>query len=302
MSLKNRLCCRLSRITFFCLPILFFALASAYTEMAAPQMHHVCGKEWVQLLSYEWCIDYPENRTNPDVLYYLHGIGRSVHDWRDSTDNKAIQAQWTKLRTSPPTVITISFGSAWLLSDLGGFLMPALYPTFFNEIMPKLERLIGGVHGRRMLKGESMGGFNASQLYLKSGQAFDRAVLLCPAITTLGPFAPLEQIEQQMVRSRGAINRNLVFAFQFWSFQVFPSPAIWSVHDPLQMVRHLVSSAKPLYISAGKRDEFGFYEGTVKFASQARARGAKVTWHSSVGGHCSSQDAVAIARFLAPQN
>ncbi len=291
-----------SAIIFFSVSVFSVPPVSAMTLSKPEQMHHVCGKEWVELLSYEWCVDYPENRTNPDVLYYFHGIGRSAHDWRDSGDNKAIQAEWQKMKVAAPTVITISFGNAWLLSDLGSFLRPALYPTIINEIMPKLEQMIGGVRGRRMIKGESMGGFNASQLYLKSGQGFDRVAILCPAITTLSPFIPRAQVERQLARSQGVINKNLVFAFQFWAFQTFPSQAIWNAHDPLLMVRQLISSAPALYISAGKRDEFGFYEGTAKFAARARARGAKVTWHSYPGGHCSATDSAAVARFLAPVN
>ncbi len=270
-----------------------------FLGLPAQAMRHVCGTDSVEMLEYDWCIDYDERGRNPDVLYYLHGVGRTPSDWQSNSENIAIQKEWQKRQVAPPTVISVSFGRAWLFSDLAGFFRPAYYPSFVNVIMRTMEAKIGGVRGRRLLKGESMGGFNASQLYLKSGQYFDRVALVCPAIPTIGPFASSEESDAFVARNLGFVDWKLIFGFKFWTFQAFPSQEIWAMHNPLVLAKRLNRHSPPLYVSAGLRDEFGFFEGAAKLVKIARARGVKVTWVPLPVGHCAN-DPKTLAEFLAP--
>jgi len=201
----------------------------------------------------------------------------------------------------PPTVIAVSFGQAWLFSEWNRQGGPGLYTAFINTIMPALEAKIGGVHGRRMIKGESMGGFNGSQLLSKNSELFDRVALACPAIPVVGPFTPPWETTAFMLRNQGLVKPELVLGFQVWTLFDFPEPGLWENHNPLHLVRRLTLDSPRLYISCGHRDEFGFFEGAESFARAAKERGVRVIWQPMPDGHCST-DARAIAKFLAPQN
>ncbi len=91
---------------------------------------------------YKWCVDLPTDG-NSDVLYYLHGGGGDENSWTSAVDNLAITSEWNL------------FGANWLLTWIA------------KKNEPALESKLGITVGRRMLKGESTGRFNASMLWLK---------------------------------------------------------------------------------------------------------------------------------------
>lgn len=287
---------RLQHLAKICSLAFFIFTATA----AQAVVQHNCGTGSVQGVFYKWCIDRDEQSQNRDVLYYFHGAGRSEQGWKIEKDNQDIQDEWQHMGVQPPTVISVSFGDAWLFSEWNKQGGPGLYTAFVNTIMPTLEAKIGGVQGRRMIKGESMGGFNGSQLLLKHGALFDRAALACPAIPIVGPFTPPWETAAFMFRNRGAVKPQLVLGFQAWTLFDFPVPGLWENHNPLNLVRRLTFQSPRLYVSCGQSDEFGFFEGAQSFARAAKERGVRVIWQPMPGGHCAA-DARAIARFLASQ-
>lgn len=278
----------------------FIALVLIPASWAQASLEHRCGAGLAQGVEYRWCIDSDNKSGNPDVLYYFHGAGRNEQSWTTEKDNQDIQQEWKNRSVAPPTVITVSFGKGWLFADrnqTGGL---GLYTIFVNTIMPTLEAKIGGVQGRRMVKGESMGGFNASQLLLKSSHLFDRIALLCPAIPTVGPFAPPWELAAFLGRNRGFVKPELVIGLQLWTMFEYQSPVIWENHNPLNLVRRMTANAPRLFVTCGDRDEFGFFEGTQNFVRIAKERGVRVNWQPMKGGgHC-VHDARSVAAFLAP--
>jgi len=258
---------------------------------------HQCGADKIDGVEYKWCIDQaPESR---EVLYYLHGAGRNEAAWSQSDDTALIQRQWLARKAQPPTVITVTFGPLWMLTEAARAKSPALYPLFVKKIMPRLEAKIGGVQGRRLLKSESMGGFNASQLVLKNPELFSRVVLSCPAIASLSPYASQAEIDAFLDRNKEFIDRNLVWQLLEWARLEFPSEADWRRHSPLLLAEGVGRDFPAIYLSCGDRDQFGFFEGVAKFADTLKHRGAAVTWESLPGGHC-VENAKAIADFLLP--
>lgn len=258
---------------------------------------HLCGNDTVDSVNYGWCIDTQDQNTNTDVLYYLHGRGGSEQDW--NYFGPALQNEWNKMGVTAPTVITISFGQAWLLTDVSRPQHPALYPIFVNKIMPAMEAKIGGIKGRRMLKGDSMGGFNSSQLLLKSGNLFERVALVCPGISTLSPYSSEAEVADFLENHKEYVKKELIQGLLLWTKIEFPALQDWQNHNPLLKVQTLSDKSPKVHVSCGDKDEYGFFEGAKKFAELAKAGGADVKWQPLSGGHCVT-DVKAMAAFLAP--
>lgn len=284
---------------FSFLQISFLAFVLLSTHSAQAVVQHTCGTDRAQGIEYYWCIDKDDASRNKDVLYYFHGAGRSEQGWHYEKENQDIQAAWQKLHVQQPIAISVSFGKTWLFSEWNRNGGPGNYTAFVNTIMPTLEAKIGGVHGRRLIKGESMGGFNGSQLLLKNSELFDRVALACPAIPIVGPFTPPWETAAFLGRNNAFIKTELVIGYQLWLLNDFPDPGLWERHNPLNLVRRMTLNSPRVYVSCGNRDEFGFFEGAQSFARAAKERGVKVLWQPTEGGHCGF-DAVTIAKFLAP--
>jgi pimeloyl-ACP methyl ester carboxylesterase len=244
--------------------------------------------------TFSWCIDSPDNPSG-EILWFFHGAFQNEKAWHDFEKTAAVRGEWQKLRAEEPTVISISYGSFWLLSDEAGG-----YDYFIQKILPFLEDKAGGVRGRRMLMGFSMGGFNAAQIiFREGGRLFQNAVLVSPAFLTAGPYANPGELEAYYKRHAAYINRFKVNIYIDLLRGEYTTPARWAAHDPLQLVERGLPEGMALYVSDGDVDNYGFQEGAGVFAKTAAARGAKVTWNLLSGGH-KTMDPAAIARFLLP--
>lgn len=277
------------RMLFLTFTYLFSTIAIAASD---------CGKQVVEGISFSYCIHASAKPSAHDVLYYLHGGGGSEHSWKDKRNyTRDVMREWAKSGRTIPTVITISFGETWILSEIASNTKPALYPLVVNHLMPLLEEKMGGLKGRRMLLGESMGGFNAAQLLLKNGDLFDRVALVCPGIATIGPHSSQASIDDFMERHKPYLNRDWVTGILSWMRSEFPSEQDWLKHDPLALVKASASITPRLHVSCGKKDEYGFFEGAEQFAELAKAKGAFVQWEPLAGRHCASNPK-SIADFL----
>ncbi len=236
-----------------------------------------------------------EGSANPDVLYYLHGAGGSEKKWM--THFKPIRDAWKKLDLQPPIVISISFGPVWALTEKNGSPASGLFTYLVNTVMPYIENELGGVYGRRILMGESMGGFNVTQLIMRSGYRFSQAAILCPAITAFSPYSPKKAIEAYQKRTGAtlaSIAKILTFQKIFYSTQ-----ESWFAGSPLHIGKVLFGPlTPPLYISGASADEYGFLEGSTLLAQLARTQGVpNVQFEVVEGDHCTYNPTV-IAKFL----
>ena len=145
---------------------------------------------------------------------------------------------------------------------------------------------LGGLQGgRRHIIGQSMGGFNGAELALKKSGMFSRVALLCPAITTVGPYASDQEIDDYIDRT-GA-RRSLVDKMLRISRSVFIDKKDWDNHDPLKLIKNYSSKQKPrFYVSVGTNDGYGFQEGSRLFTQKAGAFSFLFRWVPVPGGHC----------------
>lgn len=243
----------------------------------------ICGSEELQGGSFRYCFRDPEGVNHSDIVYFFHGLGGSEKTWhRQFLGTRMIQDWWT-LRGYRPRVVSVSFGSQWLMVDNKRY---PLITYFTKVIMPFLEKKMGGLRGgRRHIIGQSMGGFNGAELALKKPGMFSRVALLCPAIATVGPYSSDREIEDYIERT-GA-RRRLVNKMLRISRSVFIDKKDWDNHDPLRLMKNYSSSKKPrFYVSVGTSDGYGFQEGSRVFTQRASAFSFLFNWVPVPGGHC----------------
>jgi pimeloyl-ACP methyl ester carboxylesterase len=252
--------------------------------------------------AWRYCI-YPGTQDSKDVLWYLHGRGGSEKTWRKKKALRKIQSRWAERGLAAPTVVAASFGRHWLLTPKLSKPASGLLEYFEDTVIPALERKIGG-HGRRLLLGHSMGGFNAAELWLSGQVRFDRVALACPALTWISPWAKLREITSWSARNH--VNPVIVLSVLHTARAYFAKGAReWESAAPLYLARERVGrGGPPLLLSVGQHDSFGFFPGTHDLYELAQARGDEETlWKPVPGGHC-AMDSTAIADFLtegAPQ-
>ncbi|MGE5086300.1 MAG: alpha/beta hydrolase [Bacillota bacterium] len=254
-----------------------------------------CDSQTLQGITFRYCLNHPDRKTNQDIVYFLHGLYGDEKTFFTQTQGTVMMANYWRRHGYEPTVVTVSFGDIWLLVNNSKF---PLLPFFANQIMPFLEEKAGGLqHGRRLLMGQSMGGFNATEAALQIPGLFVKVALMCPAITTVGPYASQEEIDDYTKRT-GASPMYVQLMLNI-AKKVFEGPADWDNHDPIKLLeRYPNDLVKPrFFVSTGTKDEFGFQEGSEVFVIKALEKGYEAQWVPVAGGHCSF-NRIATANFI----
>lgn len=281
---------RVLNVLFKIIPglVLFF---SATLATAEPTCY---TKTWSDARA-EYCIQAPSSgsKKNDTLLIYLHGLGGNARNWFEWEPVAKVQRKLVE-RSEDSWVLTVSFGAVWLLTEIPS--SDHLHAKFVQDILPEAEmRMRPGGFTQRILVGASMGGFNASQLLFKNPELFQKVALLCPAITQLGPYASLSEV-QDYIRRTGADPRR-AYAMHQLTRREFKSAEDWNMHAPLQLAQK--SRALPqTYVSCGLEDSYGFQEGAELLAKAIQGRASDVTWAPLPGqGHC-AVDAKSVVEFL----
>ncbi|MBC7396621.1 MAG: esterase [Bdellovibrionales bacterium] len=276
------------------LSILLFFSANSFADTYDVKVH--CGNDEQAGVKWKFCEYKVPGSNNDSVLYYLHGLRGDEYEWQNSPNFVKTYGLWG---FSAPTVVTLSYGSTWLLAEKNNSPRSGLYEHFTQIALPAIEKRLNLKPQRRLLMGASMGGFNASQVYLKNPELFAKVSLACPAITSIGPYDSAEVVAAYQERT-GAYDEYVRTALTI-SAAYFPDQASWDKSAPIaQATERVQASHPPLYVSGGTEDEFGFQEGGELFAKAARDKGAQVVWKAVPGLHCSF-DVIGNAIFLLTQ-
>lgn len=266
-----------------------------FTAFAA----HDCGQLVRSGRTYNWCIDAQDGSTNGDVLFAFHGAGDDETMWATGVHGRAITAGLKNRIGDLPTVISVSLGRWWLATDLRGpDDTPSITDELLNSVLPELESKIPTPVKHHFILGLSMGSFNAVQLFFRATSRFDRLVLMCAAIQTIGAFSDPSAI-QHAIDEHPFIRPDDYRGFLEWQERTFQTPDVWLRHNPLAWIGAAAASTPPIYITVGHEDEFGFYDGAEEFARVGVMRGLNVKWKPLTGGHC-AYDPNDIAAFLYP--
>lgn len=254
-----------------------------------------------------FCIHTPLYEKNDDYVYYLHGLGGTEQDWsyRNMT-GRQIRKEWSARGQATPTVISISFGKFWLLAEKNSSESSGLFEYLTYKVIPQIEARLGGLQGRRLLLGKSMGGVNSIQLALKTS-LFDKVGILCAPLAQISPFASDVEIKTYAESTYAhqyyqKSSPNLVFKSMMKAAKLskyfFPTPEAWSTGNPFLLLEKTAKSQLPrLYVSVGKEDEYGSFESTGDWVRILKNQGHVVDYRPVNGAHC-EYDVPSIAQFL----
>jgi pimeloyl-ACP methyl ester carboxylesterase len=241
-----------------------------------------------------YCIYRAGAGSNGDVLYHLHGRNLDEQVWNDDTYFTAlIQSEWQRARTLPPTVVSISYGSTWLLAPRGQKPDSGLLEAFIADI-ETIESTIGEPD-RRLLLGESMGGLNVLVAGLTYPDRFAKVASLCPGVYADSPFASFDSM--RAAAKRTGANPKIAFGVWLLARQHLANEDEWRKFSPLELIAKADARYPALYLSNGLYDSYGNFEGTQKLAEISEDRGVHTEWRPMYGGHCSI-DATSLAAFL----
>lgn len=277
---------RLKQISFL-IALLLFTAGAAKADF--------CGKAAEGALNYSYCIHPSPDASNKDLLLHFHGLGGGANTWKNARNYQRVRQHILNSGKSLPTVITISFGKLWLLTEVVE--RNNRYGVVMNKILPYLEALAGfDGRGRRLLLGESMGGFNALQMFLKNPGRFARVAIICPAVADLTPWATQAEL-QDYIRRTGASPLRVAF-FMDVAADEFPTAADWDAHNPLLLAKSAAITPTAVYLSGDEFDEYGFFEGATLLHRILKRKTRDYQWDPVIGGrHCQMHTAN-IARFL----
>lgn len=252
-------------------------------EIESERLKYTCGSEQAAGVNFRFCYRNLETTNNHDIIYFFHGLGGSEESWFTQYPGTLIIQKWWKFWGYRPRIVTVSFGPQWVLVDNE---RRPLLPLLVKRIMPLLESKIGGLKsGQRHLIGQSMGGYNAAEVALKYPGTFSRVALLCPAITTIGPYSRKTEIDKYVGRT-GA-NPSLVERMLRISRSNFVDQTDWERHDPLLLLKKYPSQQKSkFYVTIGVSDGYGFQEGSEEFYFLGKTRAFIAQWAPVPGGHC----------------
>lgn len=267
--------------------VLSFVISSqAFAQTADSQCAHL------ESTDADYCYSAPAAPSDT-LLVFFHGLGGNE---RFFSQSDLFQDLMTRLRSEgrEPWVISISYGRMWLLTEVAG--SKQLFSQTMNQVLPTLERKLkpeGFQH--KVLMGMSMGGFNASQVLLKQPEAFEKVLLLCPAITSIGPLATNAEVQAYIDRTGASSFK--IHLVQNFTRREFPTATDWDAHAPLTLAEK-ATRLPDTYVSCGLRDDYGFQEGAKMFYDLIQTKAPVVEWVPIPNaGHCAI-DAESVHAFL----
>ena len=270
--------------------------ASVYVPEKIDTVAMSCFTE-AEPIPWSYCIHKERGSNSRDVLYYFHARKGNETWWNDSNYHSGkLYKVWREEGVPAPTVVSISFGALWVLTETDDDGHGGLYTLFTQQVIPVIEKKLAAYDGKRMLAGISMGGYNSLIVAMKNKYFFHKAAALCAPLYAGshhdGPWATLKKYFDSDIHWQRAL--------MLWGFskQAYPRKSDWQNNDPLALSSRFDPAGAPeLYISCGKKDDWGCLQGTHILVKQIRKNHGNVNFVARPGGHCDI-DHRSLALFL----
>lgn len=248
------------------------------------------GRDW------RFCIHTTSTSDPRSLLYVFHGKDQNENLWMKGDNYAALlQKYWQEKGKKIPTVVTLSFGPIWLLTQKTSQQGSGLLDRMQGEVFYRIEKQLGRPQ-RRYLLGNSMGGLNVLTLAMTMTQHFSKVAALCPPIF---PFTPHDSWQKVMAFAldSGAKPKSAVTAVVLGR-RYFANNQEWAAFDPLKKSKQVhFSQHQSFYITAGLADRFGLYKGVRTFVKNLQQAGARTLWRPNSGDHC-AVDIVSLGEYF----
>jgi len=283
-------------LTLLSLSLGLFSTAQAYTPETLDDIDMHCAKV-SEPLPWTYCINKQRGSKNTDVLYYLHARNGNETWWNDRHYHTGkLYQQWRDAGLAAPTVVSISLGKLWVLTETSQATNDGLYTQFIDNIIPTLEKKLAYPNGKRTLVGISMGGFNTLIVAMKSKHFFDKAAALCAPLYNGSHHDGLLLTAQKFFKSDTSLKR----AVMLWGFsqRYYPQLKDWQNNDPLALSTSFDPKGAPeIYLSCGQTDDWGCMQGSQLLVDNIKHNNGVIQWVPRPGGHCDI-DHRSLALFL----
>ena len=286
-------------LVFVILTLNFNAQAAEYIPVPIPEVEMECGQE-SQPLEWSYCIHKKRGSRSQDVLYYMHARNGNPTWWNDKDYHTGkLYEEWEQQKVDAPTVVSISFGKLWLLTENEFEFMGGRHNIFLDSIVPLVESKLNQKIDRRLIAGISMGGLNTLIQSLKVKNFYQKAAAICTPLAAVSPHDGFLNVAKYFFSSSTSLKR----ALMLWKFskEFYPTQEVWKANDPIAQSKSFkVNGAPDFYSTCGKKDDWGCMKGSELLVENLRAKGASVEWVPRPGGHCDI-DYMSLARFLSSQ-
>ncbi len=253
-----------------------------------PELEMRCGAE-TEPTAWSYCVHRQPGSRSADLVVHFHGRRGTERWWNDRTYYTAeLYEHWRNAGVDAPTVVSISFGPLWVLTD-------ETRTAFADHVLARAREHAAAWAGhdfdRQRLVGESMGGYNALLAAFDDGAPFDRVAALCPPLSEVSPFG-----RGVFARWKDSAPREAFMLLAF-SRAFFEDDADWRATDP---VARALAGERPepeLMLSCGDRDPWGCLGGGRALTDAVHANGGTAHWVVLSDGHCAI-DTARLATFL----
>ena len=264
------------------------------TPIAGVEM--TCHEE-EEPIAWSFCVNRDPTSKSGDLLYYLHARNGNATWWNDRDYHTGrIYEAWKAQGEDPPTVVSVSFGELWMLSDYATDMEGGLLQVFTETVIPTVEERVGSAPARRMVAGISMGGFNTLLLAMKTEGVFTKAAAICSPFPMVSHHDGLRKVLASARETNTSLQRTLML----WQFsrRFYPTKEIWSANAPLVLSHSFSPATGPaIYLTCGRSDDWGCFTGSERFAATIERLGGEIEWVPREGGHC-DVDYASVAAFL----
>jgi pimeloyl-ACP methyl ester carboxylesterase len=237
-----------------------------------------CGKQTINDYEISYCHEYVPGSESKDVILWFHGLDGSQESWHN--DNRR---SYMEFKTAPH-VISFSFGPRWFLTDVG-FMYESRLKVFTQELLPMVPRILGFEPQRKILMGESMGGFNVLRLASELPTEFERMVAFCPAVMEYSPYWTPSHTNAYLAQ-HPTVDGDLLWKLRLFGIYEFFPPWKWPANNPLDRVEVAGYALPPIFLSDNDHDQYGFNLGTETFLTLLQGHELAAQLFKESGRHC----------------
>lgn len=244
-----------------------------------------------------WDLNYcfEKNSESQQLLVFMPGVFNGADRLRS---HYFIFDEMSRLHIARPNILTLSFGAVNFLADQDGRTVQAAADAV-SKIVSQFQTQTGA--GRVKLLGDSMGGFNGMQIFLRSPERFAKVALICPALVSKSPFSDEWDTDPDTL----AANTLYRFALRKTLEWTFATEHNWLISSPLSFLDTLqVNSARAsatagqVYFATVENDEYGFLSAVENAARNLQALGYVAEHQRTPHAHHCYPQAEPVVNFL----